>query len=60
PRIDRQRAASMVKQHYATDKILSVDLIESKGPPVYRVKILSPDGVVKIVFVDGRSGDLFE
>jgi len=61
PKIDSQQAAVSVRQAYANNKILSVRLIDSpKGPPVYRVKTLSPDGVVKYVFVDGTSGDIFE
>ncbi len=60
PRIDTRQAAALVKNRYREGKILSVNLIQSKGPPVYRVKILAPGGVVKYVFVDGRSGDVFE
>jgi uncharacterized membrane protein YkoI len=37
-----------------------VSLIDSKGPVVYRVKTLSPKGVVKTVFVDGNSGNVFD
>jgi len=61
PKVGSQQAAASVRQAYANNKILSVQLIASpKGPPVYRVKTLSPDGVVKYVFVDGTSGDIFE
>lgn len=59
-RISNKEAAARVRQSYRDHKILSVNLIESKGPPVYRVKTLSEDGVVKYVFVDGTSGDVFE
>lgn len=59
-RISNKEAAARVRQNYRDHKILSVNLIESKGPPVYRVKTLSEDGVVKYVFVDGTSGDVFE
>ncbi len=34
-------------------KVLSVHLIPSDGPPVYRVKILLSKGRVRTVFVDG-------
>lgn len=60
PKVGNQQAAARVKQVYADHKILSVQLIEAKGSPVYRVKTLSDDGVVKYVFVDGASGDVFE
>ncbi|MCB1692773.1 MAG: PepSY domain-containing protein [Pseudomonadales bacterium] len=60
PKVGSQEAASSVRHAYANSKILSVQLIEAKGPPVYRVKTLSEDGVVKYVFVDATSGDIFE
>ena len=58
--ISNKQAASLVKQRYRNSKVLSLNLIQSKGPPVYRVKTLSSDGVVKVVFVDGTSGAVFE
>ena len=57
--IDAKQAAAAVKKRYQ-GKILSVQLIDSKGPPVYRVKTITPAGVVKVVFVDGESGAVFE
>ncbi len=59
-RISSKQAASRVKQRYQDSKILSINLIQSKGPAVYRVKTLSASGVVKYVFVDGTTGDVFE
>jgi|TARA_B100000315_G_scaffold220344_1_gene222937 uncharacterized membrane protein YkoI len=58
-RISAKQAAASVKQKLGA-KVLSVKLIESKGPPVYRVKTLSKSGVVKVVFVDGQSGKVFD
>ena len=58
-RISAKQAAAKVKQKFG-GKVLSIKLIESKGPPVYRVKTLSESGVVKVVFVDGHSGAVFE
>lgn len=58
-RIDAKQAAATVKRKLG-GKVLSVKLIESKGPPVYRVKTLSKSGVVKVVFVDGQSGKVFD
>lgn len=60
PKIGSQQAASSVKRTFADRKILSVKLMDAKGPPVYRVKTLSDDGVVGYVYVDGNSGDVFE
>jgi len=57
--IDAQQAAAAVQKRYR-GKILSVKLIDSKGPPVYRVKTITPRGVVKVVFVDALTGDVFE
>ena len=59
-RVSNKEATSSVKQRYQNSKILSINLIQSKGPPVYKVKTLSSDGVVKYVFVDGTTGDVFE
>ena len=61
PRVDTQEAAARVKQAFRNYKILSLHLIDSaSGPPVYRAKTLSPDGVIKYVYIDGQSGDVFE
>ena len=59
-RLDSRAAASRVKQRYQNHKILSIRLSEGQGPGVFRVKTLSPQGVVKYVFVDAGSGNVFE
>ena len=59
-KVSNKEATSSVKQEYKDSKILSINLMKSKGPPVYKVKTLSSDGVVKYVFVDGTTGDVFE
>ena len=59
-RISNRQAASLVKKRYGASKILGISLLNDSGPPVYRVRTLSPDGVVKSVFVDGRTGEVFE
>lgn len=59
-RIGNQQAASRAKRSFPGNKVLSVKLIESSGPPVYRIKMLSDQGVVKFVFVDGTNGEVFE
>jgi len=58
--ISNKRAASLVKERYSSSRILGVSLLDDKGPRVYRVRTLSPNGVVKSVFVDGNSGEVFE
>ena len=60
PGISNQRAASLVKQRYSSSRILGVSLLDDGGPPIYRVRTLSPNGVVKSVFVDANSGEVFE
>ena len=45
------RAKSQIK-----GKVLSATLIASKGPSVYRIKILVGDSRVRTVFVDGATG----
>lgn len=59
-RLGRKQATDKVQQRYRKHKVLSVNLISSKGPATYRVKTLSSQGVVKYVFVDGNSGEVFE
>ena len=59
-RLGRKQATDKVKQQYRQHKVLSINLISSSGPSTYRVKTLSSDGVVKYVFVDGNSGEVFE
>ncbi len=60
PRISSQRAASLVKNRYTDSRILGVTAIAEEGLTVYRVRTLSGEGIVKSVFVDGRSGEVFE
>ncbi len=59
-RLGLKQATDKVQQRYHKHKVLSVNLISSKGPATYRVKTLSSKGVVKYVFVDGNSGEVFE
>jgi uncharacterized membrane protein YkoI len=53
------QAANKVKQRYG-GKVLSVTLTRSGGKPVYRVKVLTKSGVMKVVRVDGVSGRVYE
>lgn len=61
PKVGSSQAVEQVKRAYSDSKILSMQLMESgKGPPVYRVKTLTSEGVVKYIYVDAMSGDVFE
>ena len=60
PRINSRAAASKVKQRFPGSRVLGVSLLDKGGSPMYRVKTLSTNGVVKSVFVDGNSGDVFD
>lgn len=53
-----ESAAVAAAQRVVKGRVLSVQLIESRGPPVYRVKILTENGRVRTVHVDGQSGDV--
>jgi len=55
PIISKAQAISAVKQKLH-GKVLSVSLIKSQGPPVYRVKVLLDKGRVRTVFVDAANG----
>lgn len=54
-----KEAASLAKQSFPQSKILSVKPMQSNGNQ-YRVKLLSNGGVVKYVFVDASSGEVFD
>ncbi|MBO6656370.1 MAG: PepSY domain-containing protein [Pseudomonadales bacterium] len=60
PGISNKKAAGLVMEHYAGSRVLGVSLLDDQGPPVYKVRTLSPNGVVRSVFVDGNSGEVFE
>ena len=55
PIISKAEAISAVKRKLG-GKVLSVNLIQSQGPAVYRVKILLDKGRVRTVFVDAANG----
>ncbi len=57
PAISKSRAISSVKSQLK-GKVLSARLIKSKGPFVYKVKILLAKGRIRTVFVDGHSGKI--
>lgn len=57
--VSLETAIKKAKAKYG-GKVLSAKEIRSKGPLVYKLKLLLPNGRVKTVFVDGKSGDVFE
>ena len=60
PVIKQNKVASLVRKQHGNSRILNIVLTERAGLPVYKVKTLSNDGVLKHVYVDGRSGEVFD
>ena len=60
PVIKQNKVASLVRKQHSNSRILNIVLTERAGLPVYKVKTLSSDGVLKHVYVDGRSGEVFD
>jgi uncharacterized membrane protein YkoI len=48
--------AVVAAQHASGGRVLSVDKAERDGRPVWRVKVLSPQGEVKVILIDAASG----
>ena len=55
--ISKRQAIAAAKRQ-VNGKVLSANLIKSKGPAVYRVKMLVSEKRVRTVFVDGRTGSV--
>ena len=55
-RIISKRRAIQAAQSQVKGKVLSASLIKSRGPAVYRVKMLVSEKRVRTVFVDGKTG----
>lgn len=53
--IDRDQAAARAQQSTG-GRVLAVDKTEHDGRPVFKVRILTPSGDVRIVTVDGKTG----
>lgn len=53
--IDRDQAAAQVQQQTG-GRVLSVDSAERDGRKVFRVRVLTRSGEVRIVIVDARTG----
>lgn len=48
--------AAAVAQQASGGRVLAVDMAEQAGRPVWRVKVLTPRGEVKLVLIDAVSG----
>jgi uncharacterized membrane protein YkoI len=53
--VSRDDAASMV-QKASGGRVLAVERAEHKGAAVWRVKVLTPQGEVKVMLIDVASG----
>ena len=48
--------AAAVAQRLASGRVLSVDKADAAGRPAWRVKVLTPQGEVRIILIDAASG----
>jgi uncharacterized membrane protein YkoI len=53
--VSRDDAAAMV-QKSSGGRVLAVDRTDREGRPVWRVKVLTPQGEVKVVLMDVATG----
>lgn len=53
--VSRDDAATLV-QKSSSGRVLAVDRTEREGRPVWRVKVLTPQGEVKVVLIDVATG----
>jgi len=55
-RVISKKAAINIAKSEVRGKVLSATKIDSKGPPVYRIKMLVGESRVRTVFVDAQTG----
>ena len=48
--------AAAVAQRMSSGRVLSVEKSESAGRPVWRVKVLTAQGEVRVILIDAASG----
>lgn len=48
--------AAAVAQQASGGRVLAVEKTEREGRPVWRVKVLTPRGEVKVILIDAASG----
>jgi uncharacterized membrane protein YkoI len=53
--VGRDEAAAIARQQ-ADGRVLSVERVDAGRRPVWRVKVLTARGEVKVIFVDAASG----
>lgn len=51
--------AAAVAQRASGGRVLSVDKADAGGRPVWRVKVVTPRGEVRVILVDAASGQAF-
>lgn len=52
---DRDEAAALARQR-SGGRVLSSDADEEDGRPVYRVKVLTPEGRVRVLVIEANGG----
>ena len=50
--------AAAVAQRASGGRVLAVDKSESAGQPIWRVKVVTPSGEVRLIQVDATTGQL--
>jgi len=58
--VSSSRAAALVRQHYKGARVLGVTRLDEGGAPLYKIRTLSKEGVVRSVFVDSKTGEVFQ
>ena len=53
--IDRDEAAARAQQRTG-GRVLAVERVEQDGRPVFKVRVLTPSGEVRVVLIDARTG----
>ena len=48
--------AATVAQQVSGGRVLAVEKTEREGRPIWRVKVLTPQGEVKVILIDAASG----
>lgn len=51
--------AAAAAQRVSGGRVLSVEKSESSGRAVWRVKVVTPQGVVRVILIDAASGQAF-
>ena len=57
--ISRDEAAA-VAQRASGGRVLSVEMVQSERRPVWRVKVLTAQGEVRVILIDAASGRMLQ